>query len=171
MPSKLTTIPLEKGWHRSLHAWWNYLPHYIGLLLSLPRSDQAKSTTSPSVISAQKSIFARYGIPEGLISDNGPQYTAQEFEDFSQEYNFHHTTSSPHFPQSNGHMERAVKKVKKLLKGQFKRSLHGNTVIPFHPSPMVWPLTSWASNGKVNTLQHPPTNQKAHSTMAIPGEV
>ena len=63
-----------------------------------------------------KSMFARFGIPETVFSDNSPQYASQEFSDFSQGYGFHHSTSSPLFPQSNGQAERAVKTVKRLIK-------------------------------------------------------
>lgn len=44
-------------------------------------------------------------------------YTSQEFSEFAKTYGFKHTTSSPYFPQSNGHAERAVLTAKKLLKG------------------------------------------------------
>ena len=40
------------------------------------------TTTSADVIRQLKSIFARHGIPEELVSDNGPQYTAEEFACF-----------------------------------------------------------------------------------------
>jgi len=41
------------------------------------------STTSSSIIRALKGIFSRFGIPEVLRSDNGPQYASTEFEDFA----------------------------------------------------------------------------------------
>ena len=81
-----------------------------------PEVVKLTTTTSGSIISALKSIFSWFGIPEE-VSDNGPQYASREFQDFGKAYNFKHTTSSPHFPQSNGHAERAVQTVKKLLKG------------------------------------------------------
>jgi len=62
-----------------------------------------------------KSIFARHGVPELLISDNGHQYVSKEFKEFSEKYNFKHITSSPHFLQSNGQAERTVKAIKQLL--------------------------------------------------------
>ena len=46
------------------------------------------TTTSSSVIRALKMIFSRYGIPEVLRSDNGPQYASKEFEEFAKSYGF-----------------------------------------------------------------------------------
>jgi len=40
------------------------------------------ATTTKSVISAMMPIFARYGIPDVIVSDNGPQYSSQEFGEF-----------------------------------------------------------------------------------------
>jgi hypothetical protein len=72
--------------------------------------------SSKYVVSAMKSQFAKYGIPDELITDNGPQYTCQEFREFAKEYGFIHTTSSPLYLQSNGQAEKAVQTVKRLLK-------------------------------------------------------
>ena len=63
-----------------------------------------------------KPIFARHGIPDVLVSDNGPQYASQEFKDSATAYDFRHVTSSPHHSQGNGEAERAVKTIKRLLK-------------------------------------------------------
>lgn len=75
-----------------------------------------KSTTCSSVITAVKSVLARFGIPEVVRSDNGPQFAAAEFADFAQDYGFVHATSSPHYPQSNGEVERAIRTIKDLLR-------------------------------------------------------
>ena len=55
-----------------------------------------------------KPMFARFGIPEQVISDNGPQFSSLEVLDFLRHYNFQHTTSSPLYPQSNGMAEKTV---------------------------------------------------------------
>ena len=73
------------------------------------------STTSKDIINHLKSIFSRDGIPERLISDNGPQYSSREFAEFSRLYGFDHITSSPLYPQANGKVERAVSTVKSLI--------------------------------------------------------
>ena len=72
--------------------------------------------TSEEVVQYCKSIFARHGIPEEVITDNGPQFVAQRFADFAQEYHFQHITSSPYYPRSNGEAERAVGTIKSLLR-------------------------------------------------------
>ena len=100
-----------------------------------PEVIQLRLTTSLSVINALKATFAHYGIPETLVSDNGPQYSSTEFAEFAANYGFVHTTSSPHYPQSNGHAERAVKTVKKLLKESSDQCLallsYRTTPLPF----------------------------------------
>lgn len=58
-----------------------------------------------------KTAFALYGISESLVSNSGPQFSSQEFQQFLEEYNFEHTTSSPNFLQANGEAEQAVKTV------------------------------------------------------------
>ncbi|XP_050548981.1 uncharacterized protein K02A2.6-like [Daktulosphaira vitifoliae] len=68
------------------------------------------------VISQLKTIFARFGIPLELISDNGPPYNSQEFKCFTSDWGIKHITTSPNYPQSNGLAERSIQTVKKLLK-------------------------------------------------------
>ena len=74
------------------------------------------STTTAHVTEKLKSIFGCHGVPDTLVTDNGPQFSAAEFAAFASEYGFTHTTSSPRYPQSNGEAERAVRTVKSLLK-------------------------------------------------------
>ena len=56
-----------------------------------------------------KTSFALHGISESLVSDNGPQFSSQEFQQFLEEYDFEHTTSSPNVLQANGEAEQVVK--------------------------------------------------------------
>jgi len=41
-----------------------------------------------SVVKALKSMFAHFGIPEIVVSDNGSQYSSQEFANFAKAYHF-----------------------------------------------------------------------------------
>lgn len=53
------------------------------------------STSSTAIIEHLKAVFSRNGVPEILISDNGPQYSSADFREFSREYDFKRITSSP----------------------------------------------------------------------------
>ena len=63
------------------------------------------STTSSFIINHLKSIFAEQGIPQTLVSDNGPQYSSREFETFCDQWNINHVTTSPLYPKSNGSLK------------------------------------------------------------------
>ena len=78
--------------------------------------EQLNDTDAESTILQMKKIFARQGVFEVVISDNGPQYASKEFKEFSESWNFHHYTSSPHHPKGNGTAEAAVKQAKRILK-------------------------------------------------------
>ena len=76
------------------------------------------TTTASGVINKMKQPFAIHGIPEVIVSDNGPQFACNEFHVFAEQYGFKHITSSLHFSQGNGAAEGAVKIAKKLLSQQ-----------------------------------------------------
>ena len=78
--------------------------------------DYLSTTTSTAVIHKMKAQFARHGIPDALVTDNGPQFSSAEFAKFSTMWEFQHITTSPHYPQANGKVENAVKTAKSLLK-------------------------------------------------------
>ena len=62
-----------------------------------------------------KSIFSEYGWPDTLVSDNGPCYTAEMLTNLMKEYSVNHIMSSPHYPQSNGLVEKFVQIMKNLF--------------------------------------------------------
>ena len=85
--------------------------------------DRLESTLSTTVIRKMKNHFARYGIPDVVRSDNGPQFSSDEFKRFTQVWQFQHKTSSPFYPQSNGKAENAVKTMKDLM----RKAAHAGT--------------------------------------------
>ena len=62
-----------------------------------------------------KSIFSEYGWPDTVVSDNCPCYAADTFTNLMKEHAVNHITSSPHYPQSNGLVEKFVQIVKILF--------------------------------------------------------
>ena len=77
-------------------------------------------TKSPDVISHVKAIFARFGIPRVVISDNGPQFSSTYFKNFAKSWDFEHKTYSPEYPKANGMTESAIKAVKRIFKKAYK---------------------------------------------------
>ncbi|XP_037568045.1 uncharacterized protein K02A2.6-like [Dermacentor silvarum] len=72
--------------------------------------------TQTKLVQFLSNLFARYGIPDILRSDNGPQYSSLEFLQFMSSWGVRHVTSSPHYAQSNGEAERAVQTAKNIIR-------------------------------------------------------
>lgn len=77
--------------------------------------NKLSSKTASSVISSLKNIFAINGIPLEIFSDNGPPFNSREFKIFAEKYDITLSTSSPHYPRSNGLIARHIGTVKSLL--------------------------------------------------------
>ena len=71
-----------------------------------PEAIVLKRITSKSIITVLTDIFARFGNPKVLITDNGCQFMAEEFQDFMKANGIRHRRVSPYFPQANGQVER-----------------------------------------------------------------
>ena len=63
-----------------------------------------RSTTAPATVET------RYGLPETVVSDNGPQFIAEEFYSFLTSNGVWHDQTAPYHPSSNGLAERAVQR-------------------------------------------------------------
>ena len=74
------------------------------------------NTTTEKTLDVFRSMFARYGLPEQLASDNGPQFISSEFQRFMKENGIKHIGTSPYHPALNGKAERFVQTLKQSLK-------------------------------------------------------
>ncbi|XP_041565110.1 uncharacterized protein K02A2.6-like [Drosophila elegans] len=81
---------------------------------------QMSSTTTANTIAALSSIFAIEGYPKTMVSDNGPQLTADAFEEFCKLHGIKHITTAPFHPASNGLAERFVQTFKFAVKKNLK---------------------------------------------------
>ena len=63
-----------------------------------PELAKLDNMSSSNTIQYTKSQCSRYGIMDKLITDNGPQFSSEQFQRFTKDYGFVHKTSSPHFP-------------------------------------------------------------------------
>ena len=74
------------------------------------------STNAASVIGVLRVLFGYFGLPNTLVSDNGPPFSSTEFTEFCKSNSIRVLNSPPYHPQSNGVAERAVQTVKTGLK-------------------------------------------------------
>ena len=75
-----------------------------------------REATAGATIQRLRTIFSRFGIPETVMTDNGPCFSSKEFQDFLKNNFVTHIRSAPYHPSSNGMAERAVQTVKQGIK-------------------------------------------------------
>ena len=92
------------------HSKW---PEVVGM----------KSTTAGATIKALRRLFAAYGLPNQLVSNNGPQFTSTEFAYFLKANGIKHIKCVPYHPSSNGCAERFVQTFKRALRADDYRGL------------------------------------------------
>lgn len=81
-----------------------------------PEVAVVRNTSSAAVINELRRMFATRGIPDVIVSDNGPAFASEEFHSFLQKNSVRRALVSPYHPASNGQAERFVRETKKALK-------------------------------------------------------
>ena len=71
-----------------------------------PFAVPVKTSSAREAINVLTEIFAIFGMPRVLISDNGPAFVSEEFTNFLSRCNVEHRRASTYYPQSNGVVER-----------------------------------------------------------------
>ena len=92
------------------------------------------TTTAKATIEQLRVMFARWGIPKTIVSDNSPQFVSHEYEDFWKLNGIHRILVA----SSNGLAERAVKTVKqgfsKMTEGSLQYKL-SRFLFSYHLTP------------------------------------
>ena len=70
-------------------------------------------------------IFATHGLPEEVVSDNGPQFMSTEFGEFMHKNRIKHMLVPPYHLQSKRAAERSAKVVKDALVKQMLEGKKG----------------------------------------------
>ena len=74
-----------------------------------------ETVTTTKTMQALRTIITHWGFPEQLVSDNGPQFTSEEFKQFCRLNGIKHVLVAPYHPRSNGEAERFVMTFKPFL--------------------------------------------------------
>ena len=75
-----------------------------------------RATTSKIIIQRLDAQFARYGIPNTLRPDNGPNLVSNEIEDYLKEMGVEHLHTNPLWPRANGEVERQNRTLLKAVR-------------------------------------------------------
>lgn len=116
IPSKLPRYPwqiVSMDFFKCNEKWFLVITDHYSRFIDLHPVTRMRAS---DVIAICQSVFAKFGIPEMVCSDSGTQFhDSSEFKNFSRDWGFSISTSSPHFHQANGKAEAAVKVAKRLL--------------------------------------------------------
>ena len=82
-----------------------YLVMAVDSTSGFPKGLSTKSTSSNIIIHWLSDLFARYGNPNAVLTDNGPQFISTEFQTFLWGLDIHHYTAAVYNPQENGQVE------------------------------------------------------------------
>jgi hypothetical protein len=112
--------PATKPWKR-IHI--NYAGPHLGKHFLIVVDAHSKypdvipvpSMTSQQTVTALRKLCAQHGLPETIVSDNGTQFTSQEFKEFCRANAVNHILSPLYHPQSNGRAEQFVDTFKRCL--------------------------------------------------------
>ncbi|KAK2578442.1 hypothetical protein KPH14_001059 [Odynerus spinipes] len=72
--------------------------------------------TAETTIQKCREVFARFGLPIQVVSDNGRTFISNEFQKFLQNNGISHKLTAPYNPATNGLAERFVQTLKKSLR-------------------------------------------------------
>ncbi|XP_064483004.1 uncharacterized protein K02A2.6-like [Ornithodoros turicata] len=101
-----------------------------------------EAITAADLIHVLSEIYARFGTPSEVVSDNGPPFDSRQFTDFNKQWDILHVTSSPHYPRANGQVERAVQTIKASLKKALEEGKDLNIVLlDYRTTPVSGSLT------------------------------
>ena len=74
------------------------------------------STTANKTVDVLRQMFAMYGVPEHIVTDNGLQFISQQFTDFVRAQGIQHSRTALYHPATNGLAERFVQMLKQAMK-------------------------------------------------------
>jgi hypothetical protein len=97
------------------------------------------SITQSADVAFLKSIVCRFGVPSGIITDNGTQFTSRVFQEYCEDIGTRLCFASVAHPRSNEQVERANAEILKGLKTRTYDCLkkHGANWVSELPS-MLW---------------------------------
>jgi transposase InsO family protein len=134
-----------------------------------------KTRTSSQTIDVLRSVFPCNGLESQIISDNGPQFTSEEFANFTRGNGIKHITSAPYHSSTNGVAERFVQsfmmiKSSKKESGSVVKKL-SNFLMAYRDAPQCTtnenPANLFMGRNLPSRLDHETRRQKENGTETV----
>ena len=81
-----------------------------------PEVFKCKTPTTKSTKNILEELFAKFGLPETIVSENGTPFTSKEFENFCKLLSINHLKSALYHSRSNEPVERFIDEFKRAIK-------------------------------------------------------
>ncbi|KAK3716437.1 hypothetical protein QZH41_016846, partial [Actinostola sp. cb2023] len=112
----INMTPLPSGpWEQVSIDFCEVAGHYVLVIIDdysrFPEVEIVHSTSAKAAIPKLDRIFAAYGVPQVVKSDNRPPFNGHEFAQFAECIGFKHRKVSPLWPEANGEVERFYENV------------------------------------------------------------
>ena len=102
-------LPITNKGNRYIIVLVDYLTKWV-------EAEPLQSAESQDVINFLKKIFARHGVPEILVTDNGPQFTSDKTKAFLDLNDIYVNYVATYHPSSNGEVENRNREIGKYLR-------------------------------------------------------
>ena len=128
----VSTSPEAEVWER-LHMDWGYVKDQGNTIVIVDAGSgwieafPAGNRTSQTVKVYLSQIFARFGIPRTLVSDNGPEFVSSDLKQWCESLGIKKMETPIYHPRANGIAERAVQTVKRDIQAWSPNLTHRNT--------------------------------------------
>ena len=145
-----------------------------------PEVLRCKRPTTGTTIDFLHELFARFGVVDCIVSNNGTQFTSAEFKSFCSTFQVKHITTPQYHPRSNGQAERFVDTLKRALKKAqgtpmdeaLQQFLHVYRITPNPNTPIVVSPVETMFTRKVRSVFDKllPKQTRPQVTTCIPGK-
>ncbi|GFR60864.1 Pol polyprotein [Elysia marginata] len=98
--------------------------------------------TAENTILQLRGVFANFGLPECIVSDNGPTFTSEKFQTFLKRNGVKHMTSAPFHPATNDAAEKTVQMFKNAMRKMDNKGSIEERVLKFLTRYRVTPHTT-----------------------------
>ncbi|XP_062538064.1 uncharacterized protein K02A2.6-like [Armigeres subalbatus] len=101
--------------------------HFLIVVNAFTKWPEIRIVRSPitsAVTEFLDEVFARFGVPNVIVSDNGTQFTSEQFAVLCRKNGIQHFRTSPYHPQSNGQAEIFVD----TFKGSLRKINEGESI-------------------------------------------